>query len=408
MRAPKTNRGRAGAIRPPPEIRDGDFQPSHCFSTANVSRGFAGCTDASHSGCAARPASGRPVTGRSALPGRPDAPSRQLHTERVPMDLENPSGLGQVPADTLEDPQDDLLLELIRGLVERKGFGRPNLRDLLGQRHVQRQIVELDDGRLGQDHAALDDVLALTHVARPPVGVQGGQRLGRKPLDSLVEPSVVAPDEMIDEQRDVLDALAQRRHHDRHYVEPVVEIFAEGAAADGLLEVRVRRGDEAHVDLDRPGAADPLDLALLEYPQELGLELGPQGADLVEEERAALRELELAKLALVGAGERTLLVAEQVGLDESLGDRRWVDGDEGLLAPRALMVDGPRDELLAGTALAGDQHGRRRAGDLRDEAVELLDRGMPSDDLVEIVRTRQLGAKKRHFALERAALEGAS
>src|SRR5207245_9389745 len=163
----------------------------------------------------------------------------------------------------------------------------------------------------------------------------------------------------------------------------VVEIVAEAAASAGLFEGRVRRGDEAHVDLDRPGAADPLDLALLEYPQELGLELGPQGADLVEEERAALRELELAKLALVGAGERTLLVAEQVGLDESLGDRRRVDGDEGPLAPRALMVDGPGDELLAGTALAGAQHGRRQARDLRDQAVEPLDRGTPSADMAE-------------------------
>ena len=110
----------------------------------------------------------------------------------------------------------------------------------------------------------------------------------------------------------------------------------------------------------------------------------------------------------MGAGERALLVAEQIGLDERLGDGGRVDGDEGPVTPRALMVDGPRDQLLAGSALAGDQDGGRRPGDLRDQAVELLDRGMPTDDLVEVVRARQLGAQECDLALERPALEGAS
>ena len=48
------------------------------------------------------------------------------------MDLENPSGLGQIPPNALEDPQDDLPFELIRRFVERQGFGRPHLRGLLG------------------------------------------------------------------------------------------------------------------------------------------------------------------------------------------------------------------------------------------------------------------------------------
>ena len=324
------------------------------------------------------------------------------------MDLENSAGLGEIPTDTLENPQHDLALELIRGLVEREGFGRPDLRGLLGQRDVQGEVVELDDRALGQNDAALDDVFQLTHVARPAVGFQGGERLGGQSLDALVEPPVVAPDKMVDEQGDVLDALPQRRHHDGHDVEPVIEVVTEDAASDGLLEVGVRGGDEPHVDLDRARAADPFDLSLLEHPEELRLELGPQGADLVEEERAPLRELELTELALVGARERAPLVAEEVGLDEGLGDRGRVDGDEGPLAPRPLMVDGPRDELLASAALSGDQYGRRRAGDLRDEAVELLDRGMAPDDLVEIVGAGQLGAKERDFALERAPLEGAT
>ena len=65
--------------------------------------------------------------------------------------------------------------------------------------------------------------------------------------------------------------------------------------------------------------AEPLDLALLERAQQLGLEIDPQAADLVEEERAAVGQLELAGLARVGAGEGALLVAEQLGLEQVSG-----------------------------------------------------------------------------------------
>ena len=50
------------------------------------------------------------------------------------------------------------------------------------------------------------------------------------------------------------------------------------------------------------GAADALELAVLDHAQELGLQLERQLADLVEEERAAVGELEAA-LAL-GHGAR--------------------------------------------------------------------------------------------------------
>ena len=42
------------------------------------------------------------------------------------------------------------------------------------------------------------------------------------------------------------------------------------------------------------------------------------------------------------------------------------------------MVDRARDELVA--ALAGDEHRRRSAGHLRDEARELLHLGMLGDE----------------------------
>ena len=75
-------------------------------------------------------------------------------------------------------------------------------------------------------------------------------------------------------------------------------------------------------------AADALELALLQHAQQLGLHRRRDVADLVEEQRAAVGELEAAELALDGAGERALLVAEQLALEQRLGERAAVDLDE--------------------------------------------------------------------------------
>ena len=75
-------------------------------------------------------------------------------------------------------------------------------------------------------------------------------------------------------------------------------------------------------------AADALEALLFERAQDLRLQRERQVANLVEEQRAAVRDLELAQLARGGAGERPLLVAEQLGLEQVLRNRRAVDGDE--------------------------------------------------------------------------------
>ena len=92
-------------------------------------------------------------------------------------------------------------------------------------------------------------------------------------------------------------ALAQRGQANRHDVEAVEEVLAERPAGDELLQIAVGRRDEAHVDADRLDAADALELALLQHAQELHLHLDRDLADLVEEERAAVGELEAPRLA---------------------------------------------------------------------------------------------------------------
>ena len=67
------------------------------------------------------------------------------------------------------------------------------------------------------------------------------------------------------------------------------------------------------------GGAHRHDRAFFQGPEELGLQVQGQFADLVEQQRAAVRVLELALAVGDRAGERSLDVPEQLGLDRALG-----------------------------------------------------------------------------------------
>src|SRR6266498_3505770 len=127
------------------------------------------------------------------------------------------------------------------------------------------------------------------------------------------------------------------------------------AGRDRRFEVAIRRGHDAHVDFERQRAADALELFLLERAEDLRLQRQREVADFIEKQSASVRELELSGLSRRCAGERALLVAEQLGFEQGLGDRRAVDRDKRTVRARAERVQRAREQLLAGAALAFEQ-----------------------------------------------------
>src|SRR5262245_38786928 len=100
----------------------------------------------------------------------------------------------------------------------------------------------------------------------------------------------------------------------------------------------MRCGDQTHVDADRLAAAEPGDLAFLQRAQELPLRRRRQIADLVEQERSAVGQLEPADAASVRAGERAFLVTEELAFEQAFGQRRTVDRDERARCARRSFV----------------------------------------------------------------------
>jgi len=68
-----------------------------------------------------------------------------------------------------------------------------------------------------------------------------------------------------------------------------VKVLPEVAGSYCLVQVHVRRGDEAHVDGNCGTRPQPHHLAFLQDAQELDLHPQRQVPDFIEKERAALR-----------------------------------------------------------------------------------------------------------------------
>ena len=203
----------------------------------------------------------------------------------------------------------------------------------------------------------MNGVFQLTDIARPAMGHQAPTGLVRQGLFGHAVGGGVLLGEELGQDQDVAGPFAQGRQAQIDHVQAVEQVFAEGPVLDRLGQVAVGGGQDADVHADGLGAADPVDLALLNGPQQLGLQAGVHLRDFVQQQGAAIGLLELADAAGQRAGEGALLVTEQFAFQQVLGDGGAVDRDERLGGPAGLLVDVAGDHLLTRTAFAGDQDG---------------------------------------------------
>ena len=307
-----------------------------------------------------------------------------LVEERLVADLQEPRRLRAVPVHPIEHFLDRHALGVASGLardvlqadrgvgagagVQRRGAGpqrRPGAAAQVGD------DLDVHGPRAAEHHDALDGVLELADVAGPLVVDERAQRLGRH-LDGAAVLHVELAQEVIDEHRDLLPTLAERRDADLDDVETVVEVLAELMDAHRGLEVAVGGGDQAHVGVDDLLAADAGELAVLQHVEQLGLQPQRHLADLVQEERALVSRFELAWLLPIGARKRALLVTEELGFQQLAGQRGAIDLQELLGRARRGLVNRPRHDLFAHAALSAQQDRRVRGRHLADQVTDRL------------------------------------
>ena len=166
----------------------------------------------------------------------------------------------------------------------------------------------------------------------------------------------------------------QRRDRDDIFGQTEEEILAKAAGLGALLEIVVGGRDDAHVEIDPLGAADPANSAILERSQQGFLAGQSEISDLVEKDCPAVGgSLETAAAAFDGSGERPFFMTEEFAVGEGLGDGATIDDDERTLGARAVLVKVAGDDLLAGAGLAVDDDGilgRDDGFDLGDQSLD--------------------------------------
>jgi hypothetical protein len=78
-----------------------------------------------------------------------------------------------------------------------------------------------------------------------------------------------------------VDGGRKRRHGDVDRVEPVEQILPKPAGRDLVMEIAVGGRNHLHIDLDGPRRPHGHDLPQFENPQEFGLQVEREFADLV-------------------------------------------------------------------------------------------------------------------------------
>jgi hypothetical protein len=101
----------------------------------------------------------------------------------------------------------------------------------------------------------------------------------------------------------------------------------------------------------------------LQDPEQLGLQLQRHLSDFVQQEGAAIGELEPADATHGCTRIRTFFVPEQLTFEQSRWNRRTVAGDKRAGMARTARVQCTSEQLLTGSGLTTDQYCCRRRRD---------------------------------------------
>ena len=288
------------------------------------------------------------------------------------------------------------------------GFGRVGgrrrglLNAGIAAQHFGGEVVDFGLTEEGNDDEAFHFVFELADVARPVVGddfLEDGEAEGGFGQAHFAGGE---GEEVAGEDGDIGFDFAEGGGFEADDVEAVVEVLAEIAIPDGAFEVAISCGDNADIDFDGFMGTDAFDFAFLESAEDFGLSGEAEVADFVEEEGTAVGCFELAHAAL-DAGSDAAFDAKEFGFDEGFGQGGAVEGDVGAIGAGAEGVEGAGDEVLAGTAFAGDENGDIGGGDAFDHAAQLDDLWGGAHDGGAAPGVSQFAAELTVFGFEDAA-----
>src|ERR1017187_2378380 len=321
-----------------------------------------------------------------------------LLVQRRQRNLEVLRRLGLVPVASLQPVRNDAPLDLLHQVEQARV--RPvvqQVRRVGVARQRCRQQVRRYRPRRRQHHAALHRVLQFAHVARKLVIHQDAHGLRRQRGHRFVVLVRIHLQEVGRQQRNVLATRAQRRQFQADHVQPVEKIFTEAAFAHRLVQVHVGGRNDAHVHLYLLRPAQVHKAPVLQHAQDLRLHVVAHGADLVQEQRAAVGDLKQSFLRRDGRGERALHVPEQRRFQQVRRHRASVHRNKRLVPPRRVGVQRLGDQLLARSTLPLNENRRPAGRHLRHQVEQPQHRLALAHNVFEVVALLQRALQLHHF-----------
>lgn len=270
----------------------------------------------------------------------------------------------------------------------------------VGAADLDGKVGRVDFGSQAGDECVFDGVFEFADVSGPAVVVDHAHGVAVDVGDLFPGFFVEFSNKVVDKGLNVFAAVSQGCQVDGEDVEAVEEVFAEFSLFDAFAQVSVCGGHDADVDFSGLGVANAFDFAFLDDAEEFYLDILGDFADFVEKDGAAIGAFESSDVVFDGAGKRAAYVAEQFGFDEGFAECGAVDGDEGLIGPVAVVVDGACDEFFSGSGFAADEDAGCGCGGQFDEGEDLLHGGASADDVVEFVAVADFAAQVEYLFLE--------
>ena len=228
---------------------------------------------------------------------------------------------------------------------------------------------------------AFGGVDQLAHVARPVMPEQPSQlaRWQARCLTAMALRSLVG--EVFEQQRNVFTAFTQRRNPQGGDIQPVVEVFTETPSLDLVEQVRFDRADHPQIDLNAAVGTQAFEGFLLQHAQQFDLLGQRQAFHLIEKQRAAVGMLDAADTLALGAGKGAAFMAEQLALEQVLGNRRAVQRDKRLAGAVAEIMQATGNPLLAAAGVAAQEDIHRGAGQFEDLPTQGFHRPRDAEQL---------------------------
>ena len=192
---------------------------------------------------------------------------------------------------------------------------------------------------------------------------------------------------------------------DRHDVEPVEEVLAEGPFQHRLFEVAVGGRDHARVDAHVALAAEARELAVLEHLQELGLEAGC--ISLISSRKIVpwLAYSNLPSLRFCAPVKAPFSKPKSSLSSSSEGSAAQLTFTKGRSRRLESWKTVRATSFLAGAALAADQHRDVGVGDLLDDLAHLAHLRVVAAEHQQLGLGAHTAAQLLDLLPERALLE---